>query len=389
MEIRHGAISADSHAAFHRHDFTSRMSAAKWGDRIPQVVEVELEGRRLDRWDVYAKPARAEGSGATCNCPALMGEPFPSFPTRWEEVPPAAYDPRARLAALDTDRVDAEVLFPPFGPFFELRDPDFELDVVQASNDTLGEWTQVSDRYLPLAIIPYLQEPRAIGQEIERAIEGGNRGVHVLGQTPKSLPHITDPYWHPIWDVCQELGVPVNFHGFSGLSLGIEKGKRWSGYTPRQWHSASVSPSAVTPGQIIPQLIFSGLAERFPRLNFVFAETGIGGFYYALGACDHEWETRQLWKEGLTTRPSEIIRRQMFANFWFEAGGVELRQEVGVGNLMWESDFPHVASFYPRSRDVAARILDGVSDDDCRQMLYANALRLYRIQPSAVVQGVD
>ncbi|MCH6553711.1 MAG: hypothetical protein IH793_06085 [Acidobacteria bacterium] len=35
MEIRYGRISADSHAAFDRDDFTSRMSAGKWGDRIP------------------------------------------------------------------------------------------------------------------------------------------------------------------------------------------------------------------------------------------------------------------------------------------------------------------------------------------------------------------
>jgi predicted TIM-barrel fold metal-dependent hydrolase len=379
MEIKHGAISADSHAAFDRDDFLSRMPS-KWGDRIPQVVEVETNGRRIHRWDIYAKPARAEGSGATCNCPALMGEPFPHFPTRWEEVPRAAYDPIARLAALDTDRVDAEVVFPPFGPFVEIGDVEFERDVVQASNDALGDWTRVSDRYLPLALIPYMQEPGHIAQEVERAIEGGNRGVYVQGEMPKSLPHLTDPYWYPLWDVCQELDVPVNFHGFSGLSLGIERRHKFTGYTPRASHSASVTPSSVTAGQIVPQLIFSGIAERFPRLRFVFAEMGIGGFYYALATCDHEWEARELWKEGLETRPSEIMRRQMHVNFWFEAGGVDMRHLVGIDNILWESDFPHVASFYPRSRDAAERVLTGVPEDDRRKMLYENALRVYRVR---------
>jgi hypothetical protein len=41
MEIKFGLISADSHAAFHRDDFTSRMSASKWGDRIPHVASRE------------------------------------------------------------------------------------------------------------------------------------------------------------------------------------------------------------------------------------------------------------------------------------------------------------------------------------------------------------
>ena len=44
MEIRFGLISADSHAAFSRDDFTSRMSASKWGDRIPHVAESERDG---------------------------------------------------------------------------------------------------------------------------------------------------------------------------------------------------------------------------------------------------------------------------------------------------------------------------------------------------------
>ena len=111
MEIRFGLISADSHAAFGRDDFTERMSTSKWGDRIPHVVEIERDGRLVHRWTAYGKPASVGEGGGVCNCPALMGAPFPHFPQRWEDVPPAAYDPAARLGALDTDGVDAEILF--------------------------------------------------------------------------------------------------------------------------------------------------------------------------------------------------------------------------------------------------------------------------------------
>ena len=47
------------------------------------------------------------------------------------------------------------------------------------------------------------------------------------------------------------------------------------------------------------------------------------------------------------TRPSETVRRQIYVNFWFEAAGIKLRHEIGIDNIMWESDFPHVASYYP------------------------------------------
>jgi len=377
MEIRFGLISADSHAAFSRDDFTSRMSASKWGDRIPHVAESERDGERVDGWSIYGKPPGEQ----VCNCPALMGEPFPHWPKRWEEVPRMAFDPGERLKALDIDRVDAEVLFPnpPGGSYSNYGDPEFELAAVQAYNDTLSDWVRVSDRYWPLAALPWLQSPQNIAREVERAVEGGHRGVNLMGRMPGSLPHLTDPHWDPIWDICQSLGVPIHFHGSSGLNAGASI-KRWDGYSTRQAHSASTSTSAVTPAQIVPQLIFSGVTERFPRLKCVFAEAGIGGINYVLAACDHEWETRHLWTEGMSTRPSEVVHRQMFVNFWFEEEGIKLRSDIGIDNIMWESDLPHVASYYPRSWDAVERVLQGVSPDDRRKLLYANALRVYQIK---------
>ena len=149
MDLRYGLISADSHAAFDPGTYTTRMSSSKWGDLIPRVVEVKENGTVYDRWSIYGKVS----DGDVCNCPALMGEPFPTFPKRWEEVPATAHDPHERLKALDQDGIDAEVLFPnpPGGTFFEYRDRDFELDVVRAYNDALSDWAHASDRYLPLA----------------------------------------------------------------------------------------------------------------------------------------------------------------------------------------------------------------------------------------------
>jgi predicted TIM-barrel fold metal-dependent hydrolase len=375
MEIKFGLISADSHAAFGRDDFTSRMSA-KWAERAPRVAESEHDGEKVDGWSIYGRPP----GETVCNCPALMGDPFPHWPKRWEEVPRMAFDPAERLKALDTDGVDAEVLFPnpPGGSYHNYGDPEFELAAVQAYNDILSDWVRVSDRYLPLAALPWLQTPENIGREVERAVEGGHRGVNLMGRMPGDLPHLTDPHWDPIWDVCQSLGVPIHFHGSSGLNAAASI-KRWDGYSTRQAHSASTSTSSVTPAQIIPQLIFSGVTERFPRLKCTFAEAGIGGLNYVLAACDHEWETRHLWTEGMSTRPSEVVRRQMFVTFWFEQEGIKLRNDIGIENIMWESDLPHVASYYPRSWDAVERVLEGVSEEDRRKLCYENAIRVYQL----------
>src|SRR5712692_1619761 len=380
MELKFGLISADSHVAFDRDAFTSRMSHTKWADKIPHVASQERDGQIVDGWAVYGGPPE----GQVCNCPAVMGDPFPHWPLRWEEVPPTAYEPQQRLKALDIDGVDAEVLFPnpPGALFYSYGDAEFELDTVQAYNDSLSDWARVSDRYLPLAAVPWLQPANEIAREIERAVEAGHRGVNVMGKMPKGLPHLVDPSWDPMWAVCEELNVPVHFHGSAGLTAGTSI-KFWDGYSERQAHSAMTSTSAVTPAQLVPQLIFSGLTERFPNLKFVFAEAGIGGFNYVIAACDHEWETRQLWSEGLPTRPSDTVRRQMFVNFWFESEGIKLRNGIGIDNIMWESDFPHVASYYPKSWDAVERVLDGVPAEDRKKLLYENALRIYQVKATA------
>src|SRR5438045_1660476 len=99
MELKFGLISADSHVAFDRDAFISRMSRSKWGDKIPHVASQEDDGQIVDGWAVYG----GSPEGQVCNCPAVMGDPFPHWPLRWEEVPPTAYDPRQRLTALDID----------------------------------------------------------------------------------------------------------------------------------------------------------------------------------------------------------------------------------------------------------------------------------------------
>ena len=350
--------------------------ARKWSDKVPRVASVERDGEVIDGWTVYGE----KPDGQVCNCPALMGDPFPRWPMRWEEVPERAYNPEQRLEALDVDGVDAEVLFPnpPGALYFDHGDAEFELDAVRAYNDILADWAAVSDRYLPLAAVPWLQSPKAIAAEIERAVHAGHRGVNWLGKTPKGLPHLVDPCWDAVWEVCQELDAPIHFHGSAGLTSGASI-KRWSGYTERQAHSASTSTSAVTPAQIIPPLIFGGVTERFPALKIVFAEAGIGGLNYVLASCDHQWESRRLWTEGMHTRPSDAVRRQMFVNFWFEAEGIKLRHDIGIDNLMWESDFPHVASYFPRSWDAVERVLVGVPEADRKKLLYENALRIYHV----------
>ncbi|MEE9143719.1 MAG: amidohydrolase family protein [Candidatus Binatia bacterium] len=379
MEIKYGLISSDSHGQLGKDAFTSRMSRSKWGDKIPHIIEIHEEkfDFPVERWIVNG----VIQGGRVCNCPTAMNNRG-YYPQRWDEVPLEVYDPPSRLKALDRDRIDAEVLFPngPGGTFFQ-GDADFELACVRAYNDALAEYRQVSDRFIPLAAIPFLSPIETIVTEVKRAIKAGHGGINMLADpsvSAKGLKNLSDPFWSPLWDTCQQLEVGVHLHASAGLSGKLSL-PQWKGYTRNQSHTQSTLRNFCTATQLIPYLIFAGVLDRFPRLKWIFAETGIGWVSSVLEAVDHEWEKRHLWTQGILTRPSELFRRQMYVDFWFETVGIQLREFIGVDNIMWESDFPHITSTYPDSWKAVERSLEGVPPEEREKILFRNAARLYRL----------
>jgi predicted TIM-barrel fold metal-dependent hydrolase len=253
---------------------------------------------------------------------------------------------------------------------------------VQAYNDALADWREVSPRYVPLALLPYLSDIHVIVAEVTRAVKRGHRGIVLLADPAmlvKGQRHLHDHWWDPLWSACQDLDVPVHIHESGGLAHDIAF-PRWAGYSEAQYHCALTVPTGAFPSQFIPYLLFSGVLERHPRLKWVSAETGIGWANYVMEGSDHEWERRRLWTEGLTTRPSELFKRQVYVNFWFETSGIEQRHSVGVDNIMWESDYPHTASTYPKSWTYIEDTLKNVPEEERSKILYRNAMRLYNLE---------
>jgi uncharacterized protein len=387
MEIKYGLISCDSHAQPDKDAFTSRMSKAKWGDAIPHLMETTDKAHMavamdhpVQRWVVNGQIV---GNRGVVNCPTVMADPMRKyFPQHWDEVPSCVYNPVDRLGALDKDGVDGEVLFPndpvQSGTFFQ-GSAEFELDCVRAYNDTLAEWREVSDRYVPLAVIPYMSGIDVTVAEVQRAVHKGHRGIVMLvepSQNLEGLKHFNDPYWDPLWAVCQDLDVPIHWHASGGLRLSMP---RWSGYSRNQEQAVGPSGGFSVQAQFIPNLIFSGVLDRYPRSKWVCAETGLGWVNYILDGCDHEWQRRHLWTEGILMRPSELFRRQIYVDFWYEEAGIRQRHHIGLENIMWESDYPHSTSTYPESWEFVNRTLAGVPEEEKKLLLYGNAMRVYHL----------
>ena len=54
-----------------------------------------------------------------------------------------------------------------------------------------------------------------------------------------------------------------------------------------------------------------------------------------------------------------------------------MRYDIGVENMMFGSDYPHVEGTWPRTYDWVRATLGGIPEDEQRLILGANAARLY------------
>ena len=126
--------------------------------------------------------------------------------------------------------------------------------------------------------------------------------------------------------------------------------------------------------------VLGGVLERFPQLRLVSAENDVAWMAYFLWRLDFvQGRLGALSPLPLTMKPSEYIKRQVYATFINEPVFVHLLQQYGADNIMWSSDYPHTAAIWPRSQQFIEETFGGLSEDDRRKIVHDTAARVYGI----------
>jgi predicted TIM-barrel fold metal-dependent hydrolase len=380
-------IDADTHVSEPEDLWTSRVSIKKWGDLVPHI-----------RWDPDDQEDVWYFGGerfAAAAGPAMAGwrEFPPSHPPRLADADPGSWNPIERLKRMDEYGIWAQVIYPNVGGFgsgrfLRLKEPELMLDCVRAYNDFLADWCSTDPkRLVPIMALPFW-DAEVSAREIERCAKLGHKGV-LMGSEPEFFgqPYLADPYWNPVWNTAQDLGLSINFHVASG-----DMTKLFSGY-PGNGRNTNFSKVGVTMfmdnARAVLEVIVSGLCHRFPRLNFVSVESGVGWIPFVLEAMDWQWRNFGCVKEHpeMDLLPSEYFRRQVYACFWFERGSAKAAIElIGSDNILYETDFPHPtsmspgpASFATTPKEYIEQNLSDLPEDVLRKVLHDNAARLYQL----------
>ncbi|OKH98996.1 amidohydrolase [Streptomyces sp. CB02923] len=297
-----------------------------------------------------------------------------------EAARPGGNDPVARLKDMAQDGVSAEVLYPSLAmSLFWLRDAVFQRACFRAYNDWLAEFVQhAPDRLVGLGLISLWDAGEAV-KELNRCRAMGLKGAAIWASSAPERD-FTGAANDPFWRAAQELGTPVSLHCLTGYR---DSPKLFDYSTPL----GRIQRNMAYPEEIqhsLTDVIFSGVLERFPRLQLVLAENDIGWVGYHLLHADriHD-KLGPVLNTTLTMPPSAYFRRQVHTTFTDDEIGIATMRLLGAGNFLWGSDYPHYEGSWPHSRDLVARSFRDVPDEDRRQVLHGNCARLYGLDPAS------
>ena len=383
---RYAVADVDSHIIEPADLWTSRVSS-KWGDLVPHVRFHER--RQEDVW--YIGDKKLYGAGAFAQ--AGWSEFPPSHPKMLSEALPATIDPKQRLNYMDEHGIYYQLLYPNILGFHShrfLRDMPRELatDCVRAYNDWVTEFASAdSRRLIPMTMLPFWDIDESVA-EMKRAHEMGHKGVLFAARYDKAgFPRLIDDYWEPLLGLAQEMGLSLNFHvGFLAapeeLSGAVDQSKKLD-FTRE---SALV---LLGNAQNVAEVILSGVTHRYPDLKFVSVENGAGWLPFLGESMDWQWlnvGAHKDYPERLL--PSEYLKRQIYAMYWFERASMRAAVDVLDDRLMFETDFPHAtslspgpASESPSPRVVMEESLAGLPDETIGKILQHTATKLYNLEP--------
>jgi predicted TIM-barrel fold metal-dependent hydrolase len=361
-------IDADSHVNSTPDLYLTRVPS-KYKDRAPRVVEMQ----GYDAWVVDNK--RPSPLTILAAAAGRKPEELARKVIRFAEMIPGAYDPVARLADMDRDGIDAQVLYGDGA--MGAQDPELRTVLIRAYNDWLAEFCAAApERFIGQAIMP-IHDPDAAVREAERTAKlTGLRGLFI-GLDGADFP-ITDPVYDRFWAAAAEQNRPVSVH-IGGGSM-VKRGALSLAQPAPGQLEAFVCLTPMTIAETIAMLIYSSTLTKHPALKVVVAEGGIGWLAYFLERMDHVMEKQGAWAGStLTERPSEVFRRQVLATFEEDLAGIRTYDLIGSRNIMWSSDFPHSDTTWPNSRKAIEEHFGKLPDADRRAMVCENAGRIYRL----------
>ncbi|MBL7491156.1 amidohydrolase family protein [Frankia sp. AgB1.9] len=370
-------ISVDDHIAEPATMFDAHVPA-KYRELAPRVVD---EPNGVQQWYYGTTRGRNLGLNAVAGKPPAM---FNVDASRYDEMRPGCYDVHERVRDMSAGGQLAGLNFPNWPGFSgqvlnQGPDRDVNLVMVRAYNDWhVDEWCGAyPDRFIPCGILPLFDVDEA-AKEVRRLAAKGCHAV-TFSENPEALrmPSIHSGYWSPLFRAASDTGTVLCLH--------LGSSSRSPMYSTDAPASVNMTGSSIASIFSFVELVWAEFWADFPDLRFSLTEGDIGWVPYFLWRSEHVrrrhsgW-TRPVFPAGLDG-PADVFRRHILTCFISDTVGPRLLDWFDVGNVCWESDFPHSDSSWPYAPEDVLANLGGLPDETINRITHENAMRHFRFDP--------
>ncbi len=294
---------------------------------------------------------------------------------RFERARAAGFSAASRLADMDEQGVDVQVLYPTVGGQLlgrEFRDPELLAACCRAYNDWTATYCRAApDRLRWAAMLPTQDVDLAIG-EARRTAAAGAVGFYVRPNPVKGRNLSHRDYW-PLWAEIESLDRPICIHD-SGSPHLPSFGDRMDTHTTGHMiaHPFEAMAAMMT-------LIWDGVFEHFPRLTVVHVEADAGWLPYWLQRMEQHWEfSGNAEHPEMKMPPSAYFQRNAFVACRGDERTLRSVVElVGDDRIVFNTDYPHPDGTWPWGMTRLEE--QAISLQSRRKLFYDNAARAFRL----------
>lgn len=385
-------ISVDDHVMEPRDLWQSELPARD-RDRGPRVVRekvrLKFEGGHYGfvrddpdgRWcDLWLFEDSATPTGLLHGPAGMPRSEQRNVAATYEDFRPGTHQQADRLADMDLNHVEAALNYPNIFPrfcgqgFLERQDKDLALRCLRIYNDwMIDDWGGGAGRgrLIPLTLAP-LWDPHLAAEEVRRCAAKGSHAV-AFSENPfkLGLPSMYTGHWDVLWEACEETETTVSMHIGSSSSMPAT-----SADAPL---ATSMSLYAQNAEGSLADWVFSGTLQRFATIKIAYAESQVGWMPFQIERMDSVFREGRGGVGGSGPLPSEIVRGRVYGCIFDDLVGLRQRHDVGVDQILFETDFPHSDGTFPHSRKVAHGLFAAARMDaeECYKVMRGNAIEAY------------
>jgi aminocarboxymuconate-semialdehyde decarboxylase len=210
------------------------------------------------------------------------------------------FDLELRLSIMDRQGVDMQVMSPASSYFFYWMPAEESLEYARWLNDHMAEAVaKYPTRLAALASLP-MQDGAKAAAELDRAVNRlGLRGAEIASNI--NGRYLDDPAFEPVWQAAQALGAVIFVH--PNQVIGADRMK--------DHNLANLIGNPTDTSLTFAKLIFGGVLERFPKLQFLLAHAG-GFIPYTWGRLERGYRIQHSSTAKISRPPSEYVKLLYF-----------------------------------------------------------------------------